>query len=255
MVCIMDQTSPSLTAQVNSSALDSRWSVGATRNLGVVVRKALERYIRENDLQPGDRLPTESELCSLFDVSRTAVREAMKALEIMGIISIEPGRGTFVRSFDIGVMLSNLPTSLAFRDHDIEEIMEVRKYLERLCVEKAVKAARDFPGHPLWDELEKCTSRMKTCALEGTEMWDEDIRFHRTLALLADNQVLLMVLEVFWSLRKDLPTDNSKEALLARYQDHRRLLDAIIKGNAKESIALCEQHISNSTREVVKASR
>ncbi len=221
-----------------------------TEKLSAQVRKSIEAYIKEHRLQPGDQLPTEAELCARFGVSRTAVREALKALEVLGILSLEPGRGTFIRAFDIGLMLRNLPTTLVFQDKDVNEIIEVRRVLERLAVERATSTARNTPSHPLIRELTGSIEKMRELASAGKSILEEDIRFHYLLALLAENTVLLMILEIFWQLRRSFPHSEVPAAITARYERHRSLMDAILKGNIKEAVAQNEFHYTIMSQEM-----
>ncbi len=233
------------------AAAAARWTVNAPSfTLGKQVKQALEKYIEDNDLQPGDRLPPEAELCELFGVSRTALREGMKVLEVLGVVSIEPGRGSFIRSFDVGHMLANFPARLAFRAEDIRQVADVRLYLERLSIEKAVSVASTQSQHPLLMELSACLLRMQMRAQAGIEFWEDDIAFHRTLALLAENRVLLMVLEIFWNLRGRFPMLNTPEALKERYDRHEQLTKAVLRGDAQAAIKLNEALYHTSLREV-----
>ena len=67
----------------------------------------------------------------------------MKHLEILGVVSVERGRGTFLRTFDVGVLLSNLPMQLLFRPRDILEVVRVRQTLEEFCLEQAIVRSSD----------------------------------------------------------------------------------------------------------------
>ena len=71
----------------------------------IQVMDALKESIEEGDMQPGEQLPGEPELCRLFDVSRTVIRQALKELEYEGLIKREKGRGTFVAEPKIGESL------------------------------------------------------------------------------------------------------------------------------------------------------
>jgi len=214
------------------------------------VKRAIENYIEDNNLKPGDRLPPEPELCMLFGVSRTALREGMRVLEMMGVISIEPGRGSFIRSFDIGQILANLPARLVFQKDDIRQIADVRRYLERYSIERAAQAAITDPDQPLFAELAYCLRHMKERAEKGEDLWAEDIAFHRTIALLADNRVLLMILELFWDLRARFPRYDTSETLLARYRRHKQLASAVMTGNVAEAIAINEELYRLSLQEL-----
>jgi GntR family transcriptional repressor for pyruvate dehydrogenase complex len=236
--------SPSQDRLISSESNGEPMLVGYRSKLTVEFKKALEHYIVAHNLQPGDKLPTEAQLSTIFGTSRTVVRETMKLFEVLGIVSIETGRGTFLRAFDMGSILSNLPAEIIFRSDDMEEILEVRRYLEQYCVEKAAQIARTQPKHPMLMEMQDSVSAMKKRAAAGEDMWSEDVRFHRALAQLADNRILLMILEIFWSLRPRFPIDNSRPALQARYQRHQNFINILLTGDAQNALRENEIHFS-----------
>ena len=199
-------------------------------------------YICSRNLQAGDRLPTEPELCELFQVSRTVLREGMKYLELLGIVSIEPGRGTFLRAFDVGNLLSRLPMRLLFRNDDFIEVIRVRQVLEEFCVEQAILRGNK-------EELAKlkaCVDAMRERAARGEPMIEEDIAFHRQLAHMADTRLSLVVLEVFWQLRARMPMDHNPESLQLRYERHRRIYDAVANRDLQLARLYLAEHFAGS---------
>lgn len=226
--------------------------LGRRERLFVEVRKAIEEYILEQELQPGDRLPSEPELCEMFGVSRTATREAMKLLEAFGVVSIEPGRGTFIKQVSPAEILEQLPLNLAFRNKDFAEVAEVRLVLEQYCVEQAAsmiaeeqlgRNGRGTQAADLLGELEQCLARMKEKAESGQRFFEDDVRFHRAITEYVDNRVLLLVLEVFWSLRQRVPEEEkSISELLDRYERHRELYEVLKAGDGERAKAALQAH-------------
>ncbi|HHW09771.1 MAG TPA: FadR family transcriptional regulator [Firmicutes bacterium] len=220
-------------------------------NLTHEVRKRIERYILLHNLKPGDRLPTEMEFCELLGVSRPVVRAAMHTLEEMGLVSVEVGRGTFLNAFDPAVIFANLPISLLFRSENMREVLEVRHYLERLCISRAVEVARENPDHPYLKEMIACAEEMEKRAQADQQMLEEDIRFHQALAYLADNRILHLILDVFWELRRLYPFDNSPGAKMRRALKHRELIESILKGDVENAIRANEQMITKQQEETM----
>ena len=106
-------------------------------SLSEQVVNSVVQYIQENDLHPGDQLPTENEFSSLFGVSRTSVREAIKALGINGVLTSVPGKGTFLRSNAVSLEHNNI---LQMEAHTtISDVMEVRTPLEVQATKLAVE--------------------------------------------------------------------------------------------------------------------
>ncbi len=219
----------------------NEWMLAKRPSLTSHVKDSLEKYILAKRLKPGDQLPTESKLCQLFGVSRSAIREAVKILEFMGVVSVEPGRGTFLREFDAGSVLKNFPMALTLRNEDIEELTVVRHYLEDFAIRKAVAVLRN-PNSPGLTLLRQCIEEMSCKAAAGEGIMEQDIQFHRHLASLAENRVLLMVLEAFWNLRRFYPLDNGQNATKLRYERHRDLLTALERGDTDAAIILNNEH-------------
>jgi len=209
------------------------------------VQEEIIDYIGEHNLQAGDRLPTEPELCELLQVSRTALREGMKYLELLGIVSIEPGRGTFLRAFDVGNLLAQLPMRLLFRNVDIVEVIRVRQVMEELCVEQAILRG----SKQELAKLEACVNAMRERAAAGEPMEEEDIAFHRQLAHMADTRLSLVVLEVFWELRVRLPMDHDPESLQLRYERHRRLYEAVANRDLQLARLFLAEHYAGGYKE------
>lgn len=231
--------------QVVDHAMHAREYKQAT--LAQQLQQKILDYVDAAGLQAGDRLPTEPELCALFQVSRTAVREAMKCLQILGIVSIEPGRGTFLLPFEIGKLLSRLPVRLLFRREDILEMIRVRQTLEELCVEQAVVHGSEAD----FERLGACVEVMRQRAARGEAMVAEDIEFHRLLAEIADARLLQMILEVFWQLRLRLPSDQSRTALRNRYERHARLYQAIRRRDLQLARFYLAEHFSGFYEELL----
>src|SRR5512133_1416049 len=98
----------------------------------------IQRMIADQGLGPGQKLPSETELATLFGVGRSTVREAMKALALMGVIDISPGRGTFLREQIQPLLADTRMQRVRLQDSRAIEVYEARKAIE---VELAALAA------------------------------------------------------------------------------------------------------------------
>lgn len=147
----------------------------------------IHALIREGRWAPGDQIPPERELAERFRVSRTSVREALRALEMQGIIESRQGGGTFVRSADTEALVPPLAAAILRGQREMAEVLEVRELIEPGIARLA--ALRATPEHVL--ELEQTLERQRACIAEGLPFVDEDTAFHYTLARAADNHILL----------------------------------------------------------------
>ena len=147
----------------------------------------IHALIREGRWAPGDQIPPERELAERFRVSRTSVREALRALEMQGVIDSRQGGGTFVRTTDTEMLVAPLATAILRGRRELAEVLEVRELIEPGIARHA--AARATPEHLA--ELERVLERQRACVAEGKPFVDEDTAFHHTLARSADNRILL----------------------------------------------------------------
>src|SRR5260221_6761328 len=98
----------------------------ARRKLNEVVAERIRQYILDNDLKPGDRLPTEQELSERFGVSRVSTREATRALGFLGIIDAAPRRGLVVGQIDMKRLSSYLGFHLAISNFPLGPLLDAR---------------------------------------------------------------------------------------------------------------------------------
>jgi DNA-binding FadR family transcriptional regulator len=235
----------SIDSQPVTNSLRDTWNRRTT--LPRQVQQDLLEYIATHGYQAGDQLPTEQTLCEQFGASRTAIREAMKYMEILGIVSIEPGRGTFLRSFNIGNLLSNLPMQLILQPEDIIEVVRVRQVLEEYCLEQAIihGDANELAVLGAWVDA------MKVRAERGEPMGDEDTAFHRQLALMSQSRLLLVILELFWGMRQRWPFNNEQDALIQRYRRHEQIYQAMLRRDLQLARCYLVEHYSGTYEELL----
>jgi GntR family transcriptional repressor for pyruvate dehydrogenase complex len=147
----------------------------------------IRALIREGRWAPGDQIPPERELAERFKVSRTSVREALRALEMQGVIDSRQGGGTFVRTADTEALVPPLAAAILRGRRELAEVLEVRELIEPGIARRA--AERATLEHV--SELETLLQRQRECIAEGRPFVDEDTAFHYTLARAADNHILL----------------------------------------------------------------
>jgi DNA-binding FadR family transcriptional regulator len=202
---------------------------GGARANQLALQDAVKRLIIVRGLAPGAPLPTEFELMRELGVSRHPLREAMKALEALGIVDIRHGYGTYVGS----ALLSGFEAGLAFRGElsvqgdlaDIRDLLEVREVLEAGLVGRTLAAydRLDLPA------LEACVEVMEREAEHDRYAPEQDWAFHETLYRPLGNQLVLDLLQVFWrvfrTLDDRLPRAGDTPAETARW--HRAILDAL----------------------------
>lgn len=210
------------------------------------VQERIKRYILEHDLQAGDALPPETHLARDLGVSRSSVREAVKALESLGILETRPGKGLFVRSFSLDPILDNLVYSLLFDRNSVTELLEVREHLEVGLLPRAMQAL-SLGQREL---LRSLVQRMREKAERGEPFPEEDRFFHRTLSEATANHLLVKLLDVFWIVFMRLRdrTLRVDPAPLHTWQNHQRILAAIEAGDVPAAQQAMAEHFTDLHR-------
>lgn len=146
----------------------------------------LRSMIAEGILKPGDRLPTEKELCDGFGVGRSSVREALGSLEHMGLIESRPGVGRFLAA-DAVSALESFEWSQQLERASTFDLMEARKYLEVIVARLAAERATD----EIIERLDALVEAMEAAGSGDLDaFFEHELRFHLTLSTACGNSVL-----------------------------------------------------------------
>ena len=176
----------------------------------------IEALLDRGELHPGDQLPPERALAEQFQVSRASVREALRSLELLGVVETRAGGGTFVRRTapeDLARPLSNLIA----RGHTLTDVIEVRGLIEPAIAASAAKRIRP-------DELTELRAILKQQAdkvAAGEPYAEEDTRFHEVIGQAARNELLVTMLGVIWDVLR-----TSREQWLQTNQRAHSSIDA-----------------------------
>lgn len=211
------------------------------------IQERIKRLIVDRRLPSGAPLPTETELMELLGVSRNSVREALKALQAMGIVVIRHGFGTYVGPMSMAPMIEGLifrTVAGHYRGEDsLLELLELREAVETGLI---ARLAGRIPEADL-AELDAIVRRMEAEAAEGSVRAETDRAFHAALYGSLDNSLLSEVLEAFWDafhrVRTDLvdiPTDPKVTC-----KQHRQILESVRSGDALRAEEAIRDHFGN----------
>ncbi|WP_079054022.1 FadR/GntR family transcriptional regulator [Streptomyces graminilatus] len=161
---------------------------------GTVTERAIEQIkslIGEGRLEPGERLPTERELATRLGISRSSMREAIRALTVMGVLEARHGSGIYVTQLEAGDLLETfgVVADLA-RGPRMAELLEVRRILESTAT--ALAAARITPDQLA--EVEKHLTAINVTD-DPEEILAHDLAFHRAITASAGNDSLAAILD------------------------------------------------------------
>lgn len=211
-----------------------------------LVIQEIQNYIIENNLKPGDKLPTEKKLAKKLQVGRSSVREAVKSLEVLGIIETKAGEGMFVKSFNFIPILENLPYSMMFDRDDLSEVLEIRITLELASLKKVIE---NIDEEHL-QKIESVVEEMKVSRNNNdiSRFVEADEAFHQFLFQPVNNDLLKKLLRIFWTLLENAK-DFSKLAdpnLQAGYKKHKAIYEALSAKNYDKLYSLMEKHYEAS---------
>ncbi len=204
--------------------------------------REIRAYIILNDLREGDLLPTEKTLCEQLGVSRNVLREAIKSMELMGMVRACPGRGTEVCAFSMDFVFQNvLFFHVGGDDPAVREMFAIRRILELNYAPRAFEAltAADI------DRLEECVHRLRRTYLETGFFSQEDREFHMLLFRPLNNSVLNSLLEAIWSVDATFELEQKKPHLAESVVKHEKIVEALRSGSADAFMEAMNKHFSS----------
>lgn len=202
-------------------------------------------------LQPGDALPSTAALCERFGTSRPVVREALSALEAVGLVEVHSGRNAVVRDLDGHLIQLFLTRALQHQENPLAAMMEVRAPLEI----QAARLAAGRAGGGAADRLDELVLEMDHALADSEGYPLLDIAFHMEIARLTGNRALLWFTESLrWQLTEVMTQVRRYRELHGlvgnEQEDHRRIALAIRAGDAEAAALAMEKHMKTSVEYV-----
>lgn len=198
-------------------------------------------------MRPGDQLPTETELAEQFNVSRTVVREAIKALSVQGLVQVTQGRGTFITQPPIEKVINSLQLLLTLDNHSFDDLMFARHLYEEPIARLAAQNAT--PDN--LKVLKKCNDGMREAIGNAEQYMGFDVKFHSELALATKNTVLAVLIQpLFMMIQASRPiiatVPGKSERSLAC---HEKIYDAIAAHDPDAAVVAMREHLEQIARD------
>ena len=209
------------------------------------VTERIVALIRDGRLKPGDRLPPETELVRQLSVGRSSIREAIRGLSMLGVVSARPRHGTVVTSPMATALSERLGDSMTH--WAIRDLFEVRAVLESYAAGEAAQHAT--PQH--LGEIAAAAAAVERKIAKGKTYFRENQAFHMGIARAAQNGVLFFCLKSIIGGLRDL-----RERMVRRMpeyperdvSEHRAILAAITRHDAKSAARLMSHHLRSQIR-------
>jgi GntR family transcriptional regulator, transcriptional repressor for pyruvate dehydrogenase complex len=150
----------------------------------------VEKLITNGDLNPGDFLPGERILSEKLGVSRTSLRQALKALNVMGVLDIVPGKKTYIKESFSDILTNPFRFMKAVHSIKIKELFEARCVLEEGFVQMAAKKANPHDISQIKSYIDDAEKNIEN----KNEFVYSEFKFHQCIFEVADNKVLTAVI-------------------------------------------------------------
>jgi GntR family transcriptional regulator, transcriptional repressor for pyruvate dehydrogenase complex len=205
----------------------------------------IKELIATRELEPGSKLPSERELVEQLGISRASVREALRALEIIGLVEVKPGKGTFVKGLT-GDLFVPLPNWLSDHKETLDNHFEARLVLEPAAAGLAALRASEQDIRRLKGALSAFSERLAQNDLIG--LIKSDIYFHSLLGAATGNKTIKMLMDTItrflfdgWKATLRVKGRPSKTLV-----EHGEILEAIIRRDEKAAKVAMERHLKNA---------
>jgi GntR family transcriptional regulator, transcriptional repressor for pyruvate dehydrogenase complex len=184
----------------------------------VEIVKQIREMISNDGLISGDKIPSERELSERLNVGRSSVREALRALELLGLIETRRGEGTFIRDFKGNQLVQLLSTFILQDEKAKQDVIETKYFIEMDCLRLVLKKMQ-FPN---LSALEKMLE---------TDIIDDDQFFHH-IVLLAENHLFSRI----WIILKDYYRSLSIKDIQFSKRDYQDIISALYEGNQEKTL-------------------
>jgi len=204
-----------------------------------VARKLVE-YLLSGAIEPGTRMPSERQLAEAFGVGRSAMREAIKALSLIGLVEVRQGDGTYLRKADSALLPEVIEWGLLLGERRTMDLVEARQEIEIVL---AGLAARRRTEQDI-EDLTRMLGRMEQATAVATFV-EADVQFHMRLAETAGN---LALRDIHASIQALLRTWISRVlaapgSRVPSYLEHVPILEAIVSGDPHAAQLAMEAHM------------
>jgi GntR family transcriptional repressor for pyruvate dehydrogenase complex len=225
-------------------------------SLSKAVEAQIESAIRAKTFVPGARLPSEVELCQQFQVSRTAVREALRMLSARGLVSVVKGKGIFVSQVSAETVTDpiSLYLHLQYERDSSLDVIHARQIIEPPIAASAALYHTKEDADRLVKDYEDLVKNQGGYI----ELSHLDMRFHLDIAKASENTLIPLILEPIHRLMPQIKSsvyENVKDAKESAVKWHKKILDAILRRDAEgarvamiKHLEIAEQHVEQTLK-------
>lgn len=208
-----------------------------------IVIEQIKDIVKRGELKCGDKLPSERDLCDQLKVSRTSVREALRALEMIGLIESRHGEGNFIKENVENSLHEPLSILFLLLGRNSEDVLELRKIIEP---ESAALAAKNISNEQL-TELKEIMVQVN-CCLDVETLLSLDKKFHYLILQASGNHLISTIMFSLSSLIEtyiqDLIDDEvNKNSIISQ---HREIFEALESRDSNAAFIAIRKHLESS---------
>ena len=205
------------------------------------VARQLLALVQSGNLKPGEQLPPERELAATLEVSRPSLREALRALSLLGVLRIRQGGGVYVSSLDPEALLAPLHFFVSLDARNLEDLFEARLVIESEITR--IAATKISPENLAM--LKDCVDFEITNIGDVDRFIESDVKFHQVLFETVDNaflQSFATSLHILGKARGEI-TASIPSVMKQSLKDHKRILKAIEARDSDAAADAMKQHV------------
>ena len=212
-----------------------------------IIIKEFRNMLSNGELKCGDKLPSERKMTDMFHLSRTSVREALRSLEMMGIVEKRHGEGNYIVDNAENSMIDVLSIMLIMNKGTMDDFMEFRKWIELGAIKNVIEYSSNEEIHQLRTYLKGYENHQTVY-----DRTQQDIAFHKAIVSLSKNPFFIYIFNAFSVLASthleqmlNELTSNGKDSKQVNYihQEHLDLLSAIEARDYKQAEKIVVSHI------------
>lgn len=204
------------------------------------------QQVMDGKLKKGDQIESDRELAAMLNVGRSAIREAMKVLDVLGMVDIRPGQGTYISNNEADFFIIPLSWSLFLNGSQIDNIITVRNLLET----KAAELAAGCQDVNCLHDLSRVSHKMQKALLEGdhNDFLEGDLDFHICIARCSGNDVIYTMIQTISNLMRHVSGTGMiyEEQVKEIYDEHQKIYGSILTHDADAAREAMSSHLSKS---------
>jgi GntR family transcriptional regulator, transcriptional repressor for pyruvate dehydrogenase complex len=220
----------------------------ATESLPIRNESVTEQLVRQIKdwalrglVKPGERLPPERELAVALNVSRSALRQALKALQVMGLLEVKQGSGNYLSKSADRILREPIDLLMPLRGISFAELFEARRSIEAEAAERAASRASEADLEKIRHELEQ----MRLNLHNPDVYFRHDVAFHRAIARGSGNSAFIWFVELVSKVLRDAWLAKAREGRQQRtFSEHEAIFQALYHRNPEEARSAILAHLT-----------